>query len=138
MAPGAPQTREKRKKCTSLEDGSAKARSQESEAGQPAKRHSLESGKERPGLLERAGQQWRQRLGGAADGRRAGRKIGIFKERCLEMADETVDFTQTSFNQERSDFLGGRGGIIKQKQMELTELPEILGNKKQKYLSKQK
>ena len=67
-------------------------------------------------------------MAGAGEGRRAARKVGIFKERCLEMEDESMDFTPTTTNEERSNFLGGRGGIIKQRHIELTELPKILGN----------
>ena len=55
------------------------------------------------------------------------RKIGIFKEKCLEMPDDSNESVLTTSNPERSDFLGGRRGMTKQKNVELAELPDLLG-----------
>ena len=135
--------KQKKKKCSSLEHETsfnAKQKnetSKKSETGANAKQKSLDessNGKcEKPGFFERKGQQLKQKLIVKSDScdsgtkKAAPRKIGIFKEKCLEMPDESNETVSTISNPERSDFLGGRRGMTKQKNVELAELPDFLG-----------
>ena len=133
----------KKKKCSSLEHETsfnAKQKSEtskKSETGTKAKQKSLDessNGKcEKPGFFERKGQQLKQKLIVKSDScdsgtkKAAPRKIGIFKEKCLEMPDDSNEPVPKISNPERSDFLGGRRGMTKQKNVELVELPDFLG-----------
>ena len=133
----------KKKKCSSLEHETsfnAKQKSETSkknETGTNVKQKSQDessNGKcEKPGFFERKGQQLKQKLNVKSDSCDSGtkktvpRKIGIFKEKCLEMPDDNNESVLTISNPERSDFLGGRRGMTKQKNVELAELPDFLG-----------
>ena len=135
--------KQKKKKCSSLEHETsfnAKQKSETSkknETGTNAKQKSLDessNGKcEKPGFFERKGHQLKQKLNVKSDSCDSGtkkavpRKIGIFKEKCLEMPDDSNESISTISNPERSDFLGGRRGMTKQKNVELVELPDSLG-----------
>ena len=133
----------KKKKCSSLEHETsfnAKQKSETSkkkETGANAKQKSQDessNGKcEKPGFFERKGQQLKQKLNVKSDSCDSGtkkavpRKIGIFKEKCMEMPDDSNESDLTISNPDRSDFLGGRRGVTKQNNVELAELPDFLG-----------
>ena len=136
--------KQKKKKFSSLEHETsfnAKQKcetSKKNETGANAKQKSQDesssNGKcEKQGFFERKGQQLKQKLNVKSDSCDSGtkktvpRKIGIFKEKCLEMPDDGNESVSTISNPERSDFLGGRRGMTKQKNVELVELPDFLG-----------
>ena len=125
--------KQKKKKFSSLEHETSFNTRQKSETN--SKQKSLdENGKcEKPGFFERKGQQLKQKLNSKSDSCDSGpkktspRKVGIFKEKCLEMPDDNNDSVSTISQPEQSDFLGGRRGMTKQKNVELVELPDFLG-----------
>ena len=134
----------KKKKCSSLEHETSFNAKQKSETSKksetgakPRAKSQDESSNgnksEKPGFFERKGQQLKQKLNAKSDSCDSGtkktvpRKIGIFKEKCLEMPDDSNESVFTTSNPEPSDFLGGRRGMTKQKNVELAELPDFLG-----------
>ena len=109
---------ESKKKCSSLDtDTTSNMRAKTTEdtrSRKTGKHQSLECRAEKPGLLERGGQIWKQKLAKTdSSSRKLSRKIGIFKEKCLEMPDDdSVEFAAASEieQQEQGDFLGERRG----------------------------
>ena len=133
-----PLEKERKKKYSSLENETSFNAKQKIETSNNGKQKSLDEKStniryEKPGFFERKGQQLKQKLHVKSDSCDSGskkttsRKIGIFKEKCLEMPDDGSDPPSSISNPERSDFLGGRRGMTKQKNVELVELPEFLG-----------
>ena len=130
-----PLEKERKKKYSSLENETSFSAKQKIETSNNGKQKSLDEKStniryEKQGFFERKGQQLKQKLHVKSDSCDSGtkkttsRKIGIFKEKCLEMPDDGIDPPSTISNPERSDFLGGRRGMTKQKNV---ELPEFLG-----------
>ena len=130
-----PLEKERKKKYSSLENENSFSAKQKIETSNNGKQKSLDEKStniryEKQGFFERKGQQLKQKLHVKSDSCDSGtkkttsRKIGIFKEKCLEMPDDGSDPPSTISTPERSDFLGGRRGMTKQKNV---ELPEFLG-----------
>ena len=130
-----PLEKERKKKYSSLENETSFSAKQKIETSNNGKQKSLDEKStniryEKQGFFERKGQQLKQKLHVKSDSCDSGtkkttsRKIGIFKEKCLEMPDDGIDPPSTISTPERSDFLGGRRGMTKQKNV---ELPEFLG-----------
>ena len=118
-----PVGKEKNKKCSSLEyESSMEARKKCQEENRKEKtsqkQQCLEGAStEKKGFFEKLVKS----DSCESSSRKIARKIGIFKEKCLEMPDDSPDLVSTVSNPEQSDFLGGRRGGVKQKKVKMND-----------------
>jgi hypothetical protein len=111
------------KKCSSLEyESTFNVRQKGREPEEAEKEQGAEGGKDKAGYFERRGHLLKQKLATKSDScnsassslKKNGRKIGIFKEKCLEMADmQTIEpLAPAAGDPEKSTFLDLRRGLV--------------------------